>query len=101
MQQILGDHRFAQSVRSHDDDVAGLFEEVEGEQLLEQRPIKLLGPVVVEVGERLKFSEARIVRAALEAAELSLAVLDLEHAREPGLTDDFLGMSQQAVKVEP
>ena len=64
MQQILADHRFAQPVRSQDDDVAGLLEEVEGEQLLEQRPIKLLGPVVVEVGERLKFAEARVVRTA-------------------------------------
>ena len=50
---------------------------------------------------RFEAAQARIVETALEAAVLSLALLDLEHALEPGFGEDVLGVGQQAVEVEP
>ncbi len=101
VQQVLGDHGLAQSIGTDDDDVGCLFEEGEGEQLLQQRTIDLLGPGVIEVGQRLESTQAGVVCASLGTALLTLAVLDLQHTREPRLGDDLLGVRCEPIEVQP
>lgn len=99
VQQVLGDHGLAQPIGTDDDDVGRLFEEGEGEQLLQQRTIDLLGPGVIEVGQWLESTQAGVVRASLETAPLTLAILDLQHARKPRLGDDLLGVRCEPIEV--
>jgi hypothetical protein len=101
MQQVLGDHAFAEAVWADDDDVGGLLEEGEGEQLLQQRTIELFRPVVVEVGHGLEGAEPGVILAALKAALQALALLDFQNAREPGLGSDFLEVGEQSVQIQP
>jgi hypothetical protein len=77
-----------------------LLEEAEGEELIEERAIELLRPVVVEVGQGLEAAEASVTEPALEAALLALTVFDLEHALEPGLMQDLFGVGEEPVEVQ-
>ncbi len=80
MQQVLGDHGFADTVGADQDDVGGLLEEVQGEQLIEELAIDFFGPGVIEVGDGFELEEARVAEATLEAPTLPFAFLDLEDA---------------------
>jgi hypothetical protein len=88
-------------MRTDDHDVGGLLEEAQCEQLIEERAVKLLGPVVVEVGHGLEGAEPGVIQPALKAAALPLAFLDLEQASKPGLAGEILGVGEQAVEVQP
>jgi hypothetical protein len=101
MQQVLGDHGLAEAVGADDHDVGGGFQEAEGEELIEERAIELLGPVVVEVGHGFEGAEAGVVHAAFEAATQPLALFDLQHPGEPGLLGDFLDVGEEPVEVQP
>jgi hypothetical protein len=44
MQQVLGDHRLADTVGTDEDDVGGLLQELQGQQFLEEIPVDLFRP---------------------------------------------------------
>ena len=101
MQQVPGDHAFAEAVWADNDDVGGLLEEGEGEQLLQQRAIELFRPAVVEVGHGLEGAEPGVILAALEAALQALALLDFQNAQQPRLGGHFLQVGEQSVQIQP
>ena len=94
MEQVLRDHGLADAVRADEDDVGGLVEEVQGEEFFEELAIDLFGPGVIEVRDGFELEEPCIAEPALETATLPFALLDLEHAREPGLVADLLDLRQ-------
>ena len=57
------------------DDVGGLFEEVEGHEVLDGHAVAAAGPRPVEVGERLELSEAGLGEAALEGCGCAARLL--------------------------
>ena len=48
--EILGDHRFAEAVRGDDNHVFALRQEVEGEDAVDGRPMQVRGPIPFEIG---------------------------------------------------
>src|SRR6266581_2815916 len=100
VQQVLRDHRLADPVRTDQDDVSGLLEEVQSEKLLEELAIDLFGPGVIEVRDGFELEQPGVAEATLQTATLPFAFFDLEHALEPGLVADLLGLRQQAVEVQ-
>jgi hypothetical protein len=101
MHQVLGDNRLAQTVGpTMTMSAAGSRKSKVNSSSGNVLSI-CLGPVVIEVDERLKLARLRIISTALKAAELPLVVFDFEHAREPEFGDEFLGVGRQAVEVEP
>ena len=50
MEEVFDQHRLADSVRTDEDDVGGVVDEGEGEQLLDEEAVDALGPGPVEVG---------------------------------------------------
>ena len=100
MQQVLRDHAFAEPVWTDHDDVGGGLQELQGKELIEERSIELLRPLVVEVGHGLEGAEARRIQTAFETALQPFALLDLEQAAEPGLVEQLLGVGEQAKEAE-
>ena len=58
MEEVLHEHGLADPVRSDEDDVGGVVDEGQGEELLDQRAIDAIGPSPVEVGDRLEGADA-------------------------------------------
>ena len=85
VEEVLHEHGLADAVGSDEDDVGGVVDEGEREQLLDEGAVDALGPVEVEVGEGLEGSDAGVGEAAFEGAAFAFAVLDVDDARDPGL----------------
>src|ERR1700683_4519145 len=94
VQQVLRDHGLADPVWADEDDVGGLAEEVQGEEFFEELTIDLFGPGVIEVRNGFELEEPCVGEPALETATLPFALLDLEHALEPGFIADLLDLRQ-------
>ena len=84
-----------------EDEILGAAEEVEAEDALDERPIDRLGPVPLEIGDRLEAAEARAFEAAFEAA--ARAVLELgggegfeQRDRRPAI---FRGAGEQVIEI--
>ncbi len=77
VRDVLGDHRLAQALRRDENDVARAGEEVEVHRGLDGVAVDALGPVPVEVGERLETAELGTPDAALEALLGASALLGL------------------------
>ena len=67
--EVLGQHVLPTPLASEEDDVGALGDEVELEELLDERSADLLGVLPVEVGDRL------------EGADLGVAAVDLDERR--------------------
>ena len=66
MEKVFDQHRLADSVRTDEDDVGGVVDEGEGEQLLDEGAVDALGPGPVEVGDRFEGADARWFLSALD-----------------------------------
>jgi hypothetical protein len=53
MQEVFGEHRLADAVRTDQHDVGRLLDEAQGEEFLDERPVALGGPAPVEVRHRI------------------------------------------------
>src|SRR5712691_4385452 len=65
--EVLGEHRLAEALRAHEDDVLPLGEEVERENALEGGAMELLGPRPVPIRHRFEAAEARVAQLAFDA----------------------------------
>jgi|GEM_PF-5820151 len=99
MQEVFGQHGFSQAVGANQDDVGGLLDEAQCEQLIQQLPIQLSRPGVVEVSQVLEGAQVSVIQAPLEASFLPLRFFDVQHPCQPGLVDDLLGVGQKAEQI--
>ena len=65
---VLGNHRFAQTVATDQDQVAGFGEEVQGESAFDNVALDLGGPGPIEVGHGLKLLDLGDAEPPLQAA---------------------------------
>ena len=85
MEEVLHEHRFADSVRSDENDVGGVVDEGQREELLDQRAVDAFGPVPVEVGDGFEGADTGVGEAAHEGAAFSFAIFDVDDAFNPRL----------------
>ncbi len=98
--EILEQHGLAQAVGADQHHVGRLGEEGEREQLLDGAAVALGGPAPVEVGDGLEGAQAGVIEAALERAAGAFGLFDVEHAGEPRLGEQRLGLAREAVEAE-
>ena len=67
VQQVLGQHGLAESLRRDEDDVLALGDEVEREDAIDGGAGEVLGPVPFKVRERLEAAQARGLELAFES----------------------------------
>src|SRR5579864_4104514 len=65
---ILGDHGFAQTIGTQEDEVAGFGDEVQGESAFDGGAVDFLGPVPIEVGHGTKATDASQPQTSLQGA---------------------------------
>ena len=82
VEEVFDEHGFPDAVRSDEDDVGGVVDEGEREQLLDEGAVDAFGPGPVEVGDGLEGADARVGQAPFEGAALAFAVLDVDDALE-------------------
>jgi hypothetical protein len=79
---VLSDHRLAETLRSDDHDVAGAVEEFETDRRIDGVAVDALGPGPVELGDRFEAAELTAFEAAVEAVLGALAKLGLRDMLE-------------------
>src|ERR1039458_292582 len=79
---VLRDHGFAQTVGAHEDEVAGLGEEVQRERPFDDIAFDVRGPGPFEVSHGLELLDFCRAQAALETAMSALCNLDLRQMFE-------------------
>ena len=85
VEEVLHEHGLADAVRSDEDDVGGVVDEGQREELLDEGAVDAFGPGPVEVGDGLEGADARVGETPFEGAALAFAVLDVDDALDPGL----------------
>ena len=68
VEEVFHQHRFADAVRSEEDDVGGVVDEGEREEFLDEGAVDALGPVEVEVGEGFEGADAGVGRDAVRGS---------------------------------
>ena len=101
MQQVLRDHRLADAVRTDQDDVGRLLDEVQGEELFDERPVALVGPGLFEAGHRIGTccNRAAFRRRCKLRRERSASSI-WSTLRQPGFVDDGLDVGEQPMQAE-
>ena len=103
-QRLVGDvlrqGRFADAVGTDDDDIGGLLEEVERHQRLDGGAVAALGPVPVEVAQRLEAADMSGLQPPFQAAACALPLFPIEQRRDPGLGRDLRPVRHQAVQMQ-
>src|SRR5215467_799014 len=72
---IFGDQRFANAVGPNQNEVGGVFEEVEGHQPFDGRPITALGPGPVELAQVFEAADVSLTQAPFQASASALLLL--------------------------
>ena len=101
VRQVLGDGGLAGGVGADQDDVGALGDELQRAQLLDGGAVDLLGPLPVEVAQRLEGAEAGKAQAALQGAALAFALLVVDDAGQPLQVAHLLPVGEQAKEAEP
>src|SRR4051794_25143430 len=86
---VLCQHRLADAVRADQHDVGGLAKELERHQRIDAEAIAALGPIPVEVAERLEATDMSRAQPSLQAAAGALLLLPAEPRAHPGFTGDL------------
>jgi len=98
MDEVLGQHRLAEPLSAHHDDVVGMVEEIEGEDPFEGGPVERGRPVPVPIGDRFEAAEARAFEPAFDAAPLPVLELGRDHVcEEHGRTPALAGSAGDEV----
>src|SRR5271155_3916262 len=100
MSDVLRQGRLADAVRTDDDDIGGLLEEVERHQRLDGCADAALGPVPVEVTQRLEAADMGGPQPTLQTAAGALSLFPVEQRRYPGLGRDLRPVRHQAVQMQ-
>src|SRR5690606_30532168 len=81
---VLGDHRLPEPVRTDEDEVLPVAHEVEREGTLDLCSRERFGPRLVELAHGPERADAAPLAPALEAAPCAFTLLDVEHALDEG-----------------
>ena len=100
VKEVLHQHRFADTVWPDEDDIGGVVDEGEREQLLDEGTVDALGPGPVEVGDGLEGADARVGQAPFEGAAFSFAVFDVDDALDPGLGEHGVVLYGESVECD-
>src|SRR6058998_152104 len=84
MADVLDDHRLAQAVGADEDEVASLPDDLQAEGLLDGIAVDALGPVPVELRDRLEPAETGSLKTPLDGAVGPLPKLFAHHFLEDG-----------------
>ena len=87
-------------VRTDEDDIGGVVDEGQREELLDEGAVDTIGPGPVEVGDGLEGADACVGEAAFEGAALAFAVLDVDDALDPGLGEHGVVLGGEAVECD-
>ena len=68
MTEVLGNHRFAQAVAAHHDEVAGFAKKIKRQRAFNDVALDLGGPGPIEVGHGLEAFDPADPQTALKAA---------------------------------
>lgn len=98
--EVLREHGLADAVGADEDDVGGVAEEVELEELLDVALVDALRVLPVEFGEGLDRRELRVAEAALVVPALALDLPDLDEPLQPGLGRVGVPVREHAVQPE-
>ena len=101
VEEVLHQHGLADPVRSDQDDVGGVVDEGQREELLDEGPVDAIGPGPVEVGDGLEGADACVGQAAFEGAALAFAVLDVDDALDPWLGEQGMGRARNRSRHTP
>jgi len=100
VEEVLHEHGFADAVRSDEDDVGGVVDEGEREQLLDEGAVDALRPGPVEVGDGLEGADTGVGQAPFEGAALAFTVLDGDDALDPGLCEQGRVLHGESVESD-
>ena len=100
VEEILDEHRLADPVRADENDVGGVVDEGQREQLLDEGAVDAFGPDPVEVGDGFEGADAGVGQAAFEGAAFAFAVFDVDDALDPGLGEHGVGLGGEAVECD-
>ena len=100
VEEVLHQHGLPDAVRSDEDDVGGVLDEGEREELLDEGAVDALGPVEVEVGEGFEGADAGVGETPFEGAALAFAVLDVDDALDPGLGEQGRVLRRESVEPD-
>ena len=98
---ILGDHRLAQAVAAHQDEVAGFVQKVQRQRALDDVAFDLGGPGPIEIGHGFEAFDAAEAQAPLQAAagafgDFGLGQLFEDLMRRPA---GFGGARQEVIQL--
>ena len=100
VEEVLHEHGLPDAVWPDEDDVGGVVDEGEGEELLDEGAVGAFGPGPVEVGDGLEGAHRCVGQAAFEGAALAFAVLDVDDALDPGLGEQGVVLGGEAVECD-
>ena len=100
VEEVLHQHGLADSVRTDEDDVGGVVDEGEGEELLDEEAVDAFGPGPVEVGDGFEGADAGVGQATFEGAALAFAVFDVDDAFDPGFAEHGVVLGGEAVECD-
>ena len=95
---VLGDHRFAQTVAADQDEVAGLGKKVQRQSALDDIAFDLGGPGPIEVGHGLESLDAAEPQAPLQAAARAFGDFGLGQLFEDLMSGDQRALVARARK---
>src|SRR3990172_7417185 len=78
MRNVLGNHRFAQSLGRDQNDISMVIQEFQPQASIDQRSVNLLGPVPIVVGHQLESFEFGAASSSFESSLCAILVLDID-----------------------
>lgn len=100
MSDVLGEGGLAQAAGADEDGIGGVLQEFQAHQFGDGRPVTLLGPVPIEVGQGLEASDVRIPQAPFEATLCPFGFLPGQQGLDPGTVGQFLPMREQPMEMQ-
>jgi hypothetical protein len=97
VEEVLSDHRLADAIGSDEDDVGGLVDPGQREELVDVEAVDFLRPVIVEVDHRLEAADPAGGQASFETALLASRFFAAQQLFEPRRGGDRRPVAEQAV----
>ena len=100
MDEVFGEHGFADTVRADQHDVGGFADKLTAQQLGEQASVDVLGPVPIEVGQVFEGAELGVAQASRQRTALTLVLFESDELLDPRLAERGVILAEQAEQSE-
>ena len=100
VEEVFHEHGLPDAVWPDEDDVGGVVDEGEREELLDEELVDAFGPGPVEVGDGLEGADARVGQAPFEGASFAFAVFDVDDAFDPGFCEQGVVLGGESVESD-